>query len=325
MPSNLKTNILVVAVGGNSIDVVPPAGQEWLVTDFFSDALFITDVPDIQVSLYDGASVCISLMDPFTDPGKRTRQYQFYITNTIYLRLKNTAGAGANLGFIGERVKAGLTVSAVVTVGAGAGGAVDIIPPPGQTLKITEWGAVAWTVLPAVDINPNVEIGLTDGTFVDSRIVLPLDVRGQDKQPEIYISDMVYLHVFSTPGTDFAYCGRRVPETCISSIVDIDGAGITPYYDVRPPPGDEWVVTEIGAEGAVWAGAGAPADYPDVLVQLMVAANLSTIMEAGSVATSLRWNSDCRLKIDHDHWVRITDVSGGFNEVCVSGYKQRGY
>ena len=317
MPSNLITNISAAVGAGASIDVRPPVGQEWLVTDFFSDALFVTDVPDLQVSLYDGASACISLRDPTLDPGKRTRQYQFYLTRDNYLRITNTAGVGANVGFTGERVRAGLTVADKVTIGAGA--AVDIQPPVGQTWKLTEFGAVAWTV-PASDINPNVEIGLTDGTLIASRIVLPTMVRGQDKQPEIYINNTVYLHVFSTPGTDFAYCGRRVPETCISSVVDVVGSAT---LDIRPTAGQEWVITEIAAE--TWNGAGAPNDYPDIQVSLIVGADLSNIMEPGSVATSLRWNSDCRIKIDHDHWIRITEISGGNNEVGVSGYIQREY
>lgn len=316
MPSNLITNISLAVGAGGNVDIQPAVGIEWLVTDFSSSAAFVTNVPDLQVSLYDGASACISLLDPTTDPGKRGRQYKFYLTNTVYMRITNTGGAGTNVGYFGEIVRAGLTRSGVVTIGVGA--TVVIQPPVNETWVITEWGTTTWTAGPA-DINPDVQIGLTDGVLVASLMILETMVRGQDKQPEIYINNDVYLNVTSTGGCDFAYCGRRVPPTCVSSVEDVAGSA---SLDIQPPVDQQWVITEIGAE--TWGGAGAPADYPDIAVALRTTGN-SNVMEAGSVATSLRWNSEMRLKIDNTHFLRITETSTANNEVCVSGYLERSF
>lgn len=316
MPSNLITNISAAVGAGASIDIIPPAGQEYLVTDFFSQHAFVANAPDLQVGIYDGANNCISLIDPTTDPGKRTRQYQFYITHDNYLRLTNTGAAGANLGFTGERVRSGLTRTDIVAIGAGLG--VEIIPAAGETLLVTEIGVTTWTAGPA-DINPDVSVGLTDGTLINSIILDPTMVRGQDKQLQIYINMPIHLYVIDTSGggNNFAYSARRVPVACRSAVLDVVGSAT---WDIRPAAGEEVVVTELAAE--TWAGA-APNGYPDIIVSLMVGANLSDITKAG--AASLRWNSDCILKIDHDHWIRVTENSAANNEVGYSAYLQRGY
>jgi hypothetical protein len=313
--SNLITGISAGVGAAASATLRPAVGIEWLVTDFASQHAFVADVPDLQVSLTDGALTAICVIDPTTDPGKRSRQYKLYVTNDIYMLVTNTGAAGCNVGYFGEIIQPGLTRSDIITIGATAYGIVQ--PPVNESWVITEWGTSTWS---AGEINPDCEIGLTDGVLILSRMFQSTMVRGQDKQPAIYINNDAYLNVYSTPGVDFAYTGRRVTPTVISSVTDVVGSAT---LDITPPVGSEWVITEIGAE--TWAGAGAPANYPDILVSLMVGANLSDILEAGSVDTAVRWNTECILKIDNTHFLRITEISAGNNEVCVSGFVQREY
>lgn len=315
MPRSLITNINLAVGAGGFVDLQPAVGVEWLVTDFASDEVFVTNVPDLQVSLYDGATECIALIDPTTDPGNRIRQYKFYLTNAVYMRITNTGGAGHNVGYFGEIVTPGLTRSAIAVIAPA--NFIVIQPPDGETWEVTEWGMSVFTV--AGDLNPAVEVGLTDGVLIASRLILPTMVRGQDKQKSIFINHATYLYVYSTPGGSFAYCARRVPPTCISFVFDVAGSAT---LDIQPPVGDQWVITDVGAE--TWAGGGAPNDYPDITVAVRTTGN-SNIMEAGSIATSLRWNHAFQLKIDNTHFLRITEVSAGNNEVCVSGYLERSY
>lgn len=316
MPSNLITNVSLAVGAGGNVDVRPPVNQEWVINDFASSAAFVANVPDVQVSFYDGAATCISLLDPTTDPGKRGRQYKFYLTRDLYMRITNTGGAGTNVGYYGEIVRAGLTRSGVVAIGAAAG--VEIQPPVNETWVITEVGADGWTAGPA-DINPDIQLGLTDGVLVASRITLETMVRGQDKPLEIYIDNDVYLYVYSTNGCNFAYCGRRVPPTCISSVQDVAGSA---NLDIQPPVDQQWVITEIGAE--TWAGGGAPDNYPDIRVGLRAVGD-SNVLHAGSVGTTVRWNTEMKLKIDNEHFLRIEEISTANNEVCVSGYLERSF
>jgi len=318
--SNIITGISVVAGAGATADIRPAAGVEYKVIDFGSQHAFVANVPDLQVAINDGVNpACVVLVDPTTDPGKRTRQFEFYITHDNYITLTNTGGAGANLSIIGELIRPGLTITDVALIGGGL--QYDIRPPAGQTWKITELGCDVWTAGPA-DINPNIRVFLTDGVTLLPIVLDPTMVRGQDKQLEIYIDHDIYLSVLDVGGVGctIAWCGRRVPLTTINSVQDV---GIGGTLDIQPPAGQEWVVTELAAE--TWAGGGAPNDYPDVNVSIMVGANLSDILEAGSVATSLRWNTPFNFKIDNTHFIRITNINAAANEVGVVGYAQRAY
>ena len=315
MGSNIVTGISAAVGAAASAPVRPPAGEAWVLNDFSSDLAFVAGVPDLQVSMADGATAGIVLLDPTTNPGKRTRQTKIYVTHDIYATIKNTGGGNANIGYFGEKVNVNNIRSGEVTIGATSYETIQ--PPVGETWLITEWGTTPFTV--AGDINPAVEIGLTDGVLILSRIILPTMARAQDKQPNIVINNDIYLNIYSTPGVEFYYSAIRIPNTCISSITDVVGSAT---LDIIPPLGDECVITEIGAE--TWAGAGAPADLPDIIVSLRVGANNSEIIENGALL-SVRWNTDAILKIDTTHFLRITENSAGNNEVCISGYLQRSY
>jgi len=314
MASNIITNISAAVGAGASVDIRPPAGEGWLITDFGNDKAFISAVPDVQVQMTNGAKNGIVILDPATDPGKRTRQLKLYLTNAIYATITNTGGAGANCGWFGEKVNVNNIRSGVVTIAGTAYGVVR--PPVGETWLVTEWGTSVFTG--AGDINPAVQVGLTNGVNVDSRFILPTELRAQDKQPQIYINHDVYLNMYSTPGCDFFYSAIRVPETSISSITDVVGSA---NLDILPPVGDEWVITGIGAE--TWAGGGVPNDYPNINVFLRTTVN-SQLMASGAGA-STRWNTDSIFKIDTTHFLRIVEISAANNEVCISGYLQRSY
>jgi hypothetical protein len=314
MASNIITNISAAVGAGASVDIRPPAGEGWLITDFGNDKAFVAAVPDVQVQMTNGATAGIVLLDPTTDPGRRTRQLKIYLTNAIYATITNTGGAGANLAWVGEKVNVNNIRSGTVVVGPTAYNVVR--PPVGETWLITEWGTSAFTA--AGDLNPACEIGLTDGTLVASRFVLPTMVRAQEKQPQIYINRNVYLNIYSTPGVNFYYSAIRVPQTAISSITDVVGSA---NLDIIPPAGDEYVITDIGAE--TWGGGGAPNDYPNIIVLPRTTVNSEVMAAAAGV--SVRWNTDSVFKIDTTHFLRITEASTANNEVCISGYLQRSY
>lgn len=332
MGANVNTNIDGPIGAGGVVPVRPAAGDAWLVTDFSSDNAFLNvlhTVPDVEVSLTDDATIGIIMINPALDPpivitlvpavpAKRTRQLKLYVTHDLYCTITNTGAAGANIGWSAESVNVNNVRSGVIRLDGGGLGVVQ--PPPGETWMITEWGSDIWTV--AGNINPNTAIGLTDGAFINSRIAVPTMERGQEKQPNIIINNMVYLNIIGAAAGDFYFSAIRIPETAISSITDVLGAGLTPWVDIRPPDGEEWVITEIGAE--TWIGLAAPDDYPNIGMTLITTAGPleSDIIEVG---VSEIWDRDSLLVIDRDHYLRITDLSGANNEVCVSGYLKRAY
>lgn len=319
MPSMLVSNMQAAVAGAGNVDVQPAAGQAYLIREVGSDVVFVTNVPDIQTSIRDAVLAdAIVQVDPTTDPGKRTRPLELYITNGNYLRITNTAVGAANLSWFGERVDPNMVITDIQAIGAGA--TVNIQPPAGQTWRLTEIGSDSWTG--AGDINPNLTIGITDGTLVASILLQPTMLRGQDKRLDLIINNTLYLAVTDTgaAGCVVGYSGIIVPLTSIGSIQDVAGAAV---LDILPPATAEWVLTEFAAEQ--WGGAGAPNDYPDISVSMIVGANLSEVLEAGSVATSLGWNRELKLHIDNTHYVRITNVNVAANEVGVLGFLRRQY
>jgi hypothetical protein len=315
----LITNMAAGVGAGATVDIQPPADQEWLVREVGNSVPFVGAVPDVQIALADAVhNDAIMIRDPAIDASRRYRAFWFYITNTTFLRVTNTGGAGANLSWYGERVRAGLTISEIRNIGVGA--TIQIQPPAGQTWEVCYFGASVWTG--AGDRNPDVSIGITDGTLVASNILLPTMNRGQDKPLNWIIDNATFLRVTDTSGggLDFGFVGRRVPLNSIGAVQDI-GAGGT--LDIQPAAGQEFVITEFGAE--VWAGTGAPNDKPDVTISMVVGANLSQILEAGSISNSAIWSRELILHIDNAHYLRATNVNAANNEFGFLGYLRRTY
>lgn len=317
MPSMLVSDLQAGVGAGGNVDVQPPPGQEWAIYEVGNDEPFVGNVPDVEIALRDGVlNDAILIFDPAVDASRRYRRFEFYITNSDFLRITNTGGAGANISWFGERVTAGLTVTDIRTIGAGA--TIYIQPPAGQTWRICCFGASVWTA--AGDRNPNVSIGVTDGTLVASNIIVPTMNRAQDKRLDWIIDNNIYLSVTdqSAGGLDFGFIGRIVPLVSIGGVQDVAGLGT---LDVQPPLGQEWVISELAAE--TWAGGGAPGNTPDVDVSLVVGANESDILPAG--APSALWGRELILHVDNAHYLRFTDVSGANNEVGYLGYLKRSY
>lgn len=319
MPSMLVSNMTAGVGAGGTVDVQPPAGQEWLIREVGNSVPFVGAVPDVQIALADGVhNDAIVILDPNVDASRRYRPFRLYISNTTFLRITNTGGAGANVSWYGERVRAGLTVTAIRAIGAGA--TIQIQPPAGHTWEVCYFGASVWTG--AGDRNPDVSIGITDGTLVASMILQATMNHAQDKLLNWIIDNATFLRVTDTSagGLDFGFVGRRVPVVSIGAVQDIAGLGT---MDIQPPAGSEWVICEFAAE--TWAGPGAPGDAPDVTVSMVVGANLSNILQAGSITVGALWGRELILHIDDTHYLRATDVSGGNNEFGFLGYVKRTY
>lgn len=87
-------------VGSATLDIQPPAGQEWVITEFagelWSGVPGAADVPLFDVSLYDGTNLS-DVLEPLASAGWN-RRLLLEINNDTYLRVTET-GAGANNEF----------------------------------------------------------------------------------------------------------------------------------------------------------------------------------------------------------------------------------
>jgi len=306
-----------IAAAG-TYNIRPAVGEAWVIYEVGSEEPFSGNIPDLSYGIVDGALTLAQIVqDPTVAADKGNRPKEIYITRDNYLEVTNEVAANpCFISFTGERVNPNNVITDMVTCPNGAAGTVDIQPPAGETWRITEIGAELYN---GGNNHPEVSIGITDGTAVDSIIIQEVADRGQQKALDWIIDEDIYLHVINSAAADvdIAYCGVRVPLVSIGSIQDVAGSAV---LDIRPPAGEEWVITEIAVE--TWAGAGANI-IPHVTVSLNDDTNISTLLEHSVV--SLGWNRKFHIHIDHDTYLSITEVSTADNEVGVLGYLKRSY
>lgn len=318
MPSMLVSNISIAIAGAAALDLQPPAGQAWVMREFMSDVAFVGNQADLAIGIADGTLTLADIIqDPTDRPDKGGRPKEIYITNENYMTITNT-GAQAFIGYTGERVDPNLVITDMVTCPTGGLGYVDIQPPAGETWRITEFGAELYD---AGTDNPEVTIGIINlaGTLVASIIVEERCDRGWNKALDWIIDNNIYLRVTNSAAADvdIAYSGVLFPFASVGSIQDVVGSAT---LDIQPPAGQQWVITEIGAQ--TWTGVPGPADVPNITVSLYDGTNLSDILEP---LASLAWNRKLHLHIDNATWIRITEESTAANEVGLLGYLQRSY
>lgn len=312
MPTNFVGDISAAVAGAATIDVQPPAGQAYKITEFSSDVVFVGDVPDVSVAITTAAlAVCIVIADPTTVVEKGDRQKEILIDNVHYMQLTNT-GLVANLGWCGVRINNNNIRTDVVTVPNA--GDYDIRPPAGEVWRVTEIGMET----PGVTNHPDATFFITDGVLVLSMIMIETRGLNQLKNLNWYVSHDIWVRVTDTSGApnDLAFCAERVDVEQFADVVDVltPGAGL---LDIQPAAGQQAVITQFSGE--TWAGI-APAGSPDMTVSFYDGVNLSDIMEAGSVSDSLASGRTLDLMIDNGHYIRVVDVSGADNQVGYLGY-----
>lgn len=90
-------------VGSAVLDIQPPAGQEWVITEIavqtWTGVPGAADVGDISVSLYDGA-VLSELLEPLASLAWN-RKLHIHIDNANYLRITEISTANNEVGILG--------------------------------------------------------------------------------------------------------------------------------------------------------------------------------------------------------------------------------
>ena len=318
--SNTISNMTLALGAAATANIIPAAGEAWEINMVGSDAVFVLGVPDVEVGMRKvaGALTAIMLIDASTDTGNRNRMHKWLVTPAVHLTVKNNAAGAANISWIGKRVNPDNVLSDVVALGIGAHAHVN----PGVTynMAVYEFGS---SLFHAAEINPDIKITTDDAIGNEAIIWDQHNIWGHDKQLNIPLSSTMGLVVLNgnAAGLNFAYSAEKIRNAVAASANLATGTDL----DVIPPDGQEWEITCIAVELLVAAGIGvAPNQYPDVTVQLVcnAALDLSNLMEAGSVPAvveTLMWDQPIAIRIDHTHFLKLTNVNGADNMVSVLG------
>lgn len=201
------------APNGGTVDIQPPVGEVWWVTEIGAETMNATNELDATVSLIDGVTNTAIMRNGARDIGWDSCNW--YIDNNIYLRLAPIGAADNDIGLCMIRVDKEI-FSGIFTLGAGAN--QDIQPPEGQECCVTGFGASVWAGVAAAG-NIDVTVRLTDGATPS--IVIEAGSVGDslicNRDYELMIDNTIYLNVLDTGGAGVAvaYCGfvRREDNT----------------------------------------------------------------------------------------------------------------
>jgi len=189
------------------------------------------------------------------------------------------------------------------------GATFDIQPPAGQAYCITEFSGDPVFVGDQADIS----FALRDGVHADAAVIIDPTTAPQKGQraKELYITNVIYLAVTNEAvgANNVGWCGYRVsPEIVITDIITIPASA---RNDIRPPAGQVWKITEIGAETM---GA---ANHPNMTFFLTDGTLiLSAIMDQ---THNLKQQKLLNWYISHDIWIQVLDLSAGDNDLGFSG------
>ena len=206
VPVGLIMTDIYTAPNGAFVDIRPPAGEVWMVTEIGCEVMNAADHPDLSLFITDGVLVA-SLMCNGTRNLVWEKAWNLYLTNDLWLRAEPIAGADRDVGISAIRV-AVEPFGAIEDLGAGAN--LDIQPVAGRECVITQITAETWAgAAPAGSPDNFVALynGVVlsdiyeDGTVADSII--------QNRQHEILINNDVYIRITegSAGNNEVSYSG----------------------------------------------------------------------------------------------------------------------
>jgi hypothetical protein len=201
----IRTDIFTAPNGG-TVDVQAPAGEVWLVTEIGAETMNATNELDATVSLIDGVTNTAIMRDGARDIGWDSCNW--YISNTIYLRLAPIGAADNDIGLCMIRVDED-QYAGIFTLGAGAN--ADIQPAEGFECSVTGFGASVWAGVAAagnMDVTVRLTDGLTPANVIEAGSVSDSGICNRDY--ELLIDNTNYLNVLDTGGAGVAvaYCGH---------------------------------------------------------------------------------------------------------------------
>jgi len=181
-------------------DARPPAGYDWLLTDFGSDQWLgaaPAGVPNIDVGLWNG-TIYSQILDPAS--GRMWEpELEIFASRTTYPRITNVDPAQAVICFTGVIYRyygAGVSVVESLLQTAGAAGSIDFQPAAGEEWRITALAGTLWVGVPPL-LFPDLTAHIFDGTNA-SMICSQTNWLMQGHTPEIFVDNTNYLRITNT-------------------------------------------------------------------------------------------------------------------------------
>lgn len=201
---------------GLILQVRPPVGQDWLITDIGSNIWLGAQpagLPDVTVDLTDGVNAVTVAQAPCARGW--FKPFELYLNRNTWMQLTNT-GANAIVGWSGvisaEYGSNGASHVISDTALLGAGGVGLIQPPIGEEWIITDVGCSVWTGVPGIADLPSVLVQYTDGA-INAIAQQGIDSKGWLGKMKYALSRTVYLSLTDAgAGSNVGWSGVRQPD-----------------------------------------------------------------------------------------------------------------
>lgn len=210
--------------------------------------------------------------------------------------------------------------SDVLLVGAAAN--QDIQPPATQDWEVTAIGSSVWVGVQPFQV-PQVTVSLFDGVNI-AEIMRSTDVRGWYRPLRLHINNGNYLRLNNPggAGANISWSARltRFFGAGVSNVIsDLQSLGAAATYNVQPPVGYDWLITDVGS--ANWLGA-APAGVPNIDLDLTDGTLQAQILDP---ASGRLWESELELFSSRTNYLQIENTAAAVAVVCFLGVVYRWY
>lgn len=190
--NNVITDMVTVPNAG-AVDVQPPAGQTWRITEIGAELYNGgQNHPEFTVGITDGTLIA-SIILREGDDRAQVKALDWIIDNTIYLRLTSSTGAAvdndcAYCGVLFDKPSIGSLQDVVGSAN------LDIQPPATQEWVITEFAAETWAGAAPAGA-PNMTVSLYDGTNLSDVLEPSLPSMAWNRKFHVHIDNGTYLRI----------------------------------------------------------------------------------------------------------------------------------
>jgi len=192
-PNIVITDMVTCPTGGlGYVDIRPPVGQTWRITEIGSELYNGgDDHPELVIGITDGALVASVILRE-ADHRAQYKAYDWIIDNDIYLRVTNNAAADVDFAYSGVLIAEEFIGSVQDVVGSAT---LDIQPPATQEWVITEIAAETWAGV-APNGYPDIRVSLYDGATVSDILEEGAGVSlGWNRRLLLHVDNATYLRI----------------------------------------------------------------------------------------------------------------------------------
>lgn len=205
--NNVRTDMYTAPAAG-TVDVRPPAGEVWRVTEVGGETMGAANHPNVTIFLTDDVLVASALCDQ-THGMKWAKNLNWIIDHDTFLRVDSIAAADCDMAFSAIRIPQAAFCGVTDVVGSAT---LDIQPAAGVEVMITEISAETWVgIAPAG--SPDLTAGLYDGVGL-AFVMEAADSLLTGRKMDLPITNANYLRITetSTANNEIGYTGYVIRE-----------------------------------------------------------------------------------------------------------------